>query len=43
MSHKVDLANNLDPDQTPHNAASDMGVHSLSLNNIELELLFKNI
>ena len=30
-SHKRDIANSVDPDQTPQNAASDQGVHCLHL------------
>ena len=30
-SHERDLANSVDPDQTPQNAASDQGLHFLHL------------
>ena len=30
-SHKGSLANSVDPDQTPQNAASDQGLHCLQL------------
>ena len=29
---KILLANNVDPDQTPHDVASDLGLHCLSVN-----------
>ena len=32
-SHKGSLANSVDPDQTPQNAASDRGLHCLHLIN----------
>ena len=32
-SHKMDIGNGADPDQTPQNVASDQGVHSLLTGN----------
>ena len=33
-SHKMDMGNGADPDQTPQNVASDQGLHSLHTGNI---------
>ena len=32
-SHKIDIGNGADPDQTPQNMASDQGLHSLLTGN----------